>query len=74
MMEIQHPTHCPEWRIVQNPSEEDPFASMCYSASLLEHNSVVDITPLLAYGNVHVENDEHYKKNYVSPPNNRVAK
>lgn len=49
MMEVQHPGHCPERRVMQDPSEEKPLAGMRNLAALLEDNGIVDAAPLFAH-------------------------
>lgn len=73
MMEVQHSGHRPEWYIMQDPSEEEPLAGVCYLAALLKDNGVVDAAPLFAHGCVNVKNNEYCKKDYVSPPNDGIT-
>jgi hypothetical protein len=72
MMKIQYPSHRPERHIMQDPSEEEPPASVHYFTSPVEHDGVVDATPLLAHGSVDVKNYKYYKEDYVSPPNDGI--
>lgn len=69
-MKVQHSGHRPKRRVMQNPSEEEPLASMRY---LLVHDGVVDTAPLLAHGSVDVKNYKDYEEDYVSPPNDGIA-
>lgn len=72
-MEVQHPGHCPERRVMQDPSEEKPLAGMRNLAALFENDGVVDAAPLFAHWRVNVKNHEYREKDYVSPPNDGIA-
>lgn len=73
MMKVQYPGHRPKRRVMQDPPEEEPLAGVRYFAPLLEHNSIIDTTPLLAYGSMDVKDYKDYEEDYVSPPNNGIA-
>lgn len=73
MMKIQHARHRPERRVMEDPSDEKPYAGVLYFTSLLEHDNVVDASPLLAHGSVDIKNHIYHKEDYVPPPNHRIA-
>jgi len=58
---------------MQNPPEEKPLAGMRYFALLFEHDSIIDVASLLTHGSVDIKNYKYYKKDYVPPPNDRIA-
>jgi len=62
MMKVQHPGHRPERYIMQNPSDEEPFASVRYFASMLEHDGIVNTASLLAHGSMDIKNYEYYEE------------
>jgi len=72
-MEVQHSGHRPERRIMQEPSEKEPLASVRYLAPLLEYDGIINTTSLLAHGSMDVKNCKYYEEDYISPPNDRIA-